>query len=176
MEIMMPMTCISSPGLFTRGCLAGAVWLAAAVLLAPQAGMAQAVSPFVGFAGNWRGEGRVVGTNGNSEPIRCRATYAVSPDGWNLTQALVCASDSYRFDIRSNVVSDGQTVRGSWDETTRNATGNLTGRVNGSLIESTVQGLGFSASLAVRTVGRKQVVSIVPQGADVTKVDITLTR
>ena len=118
----------------------------------------------------------MVGTAGNSEPIKCRATYAVSPDGSNLSQSLVCASDSYRFDIRSVVVSDGQTVRGTWEETTRNAAGNLIGRIRDGLIESTVTGPGFTARLSVRTTARRQMVSIDPQGADVNSVDITLVR
>ena len=118
----------------------------------------------------------MVGSNGNSEAIRCRATYSVSPDGAGLSQSLVCASDSYRFDIRSDVVSDGSSVHGAWQETTRNAAGSFDGRVRDGLFEGTVAGPGFSARMSVRTTGGKQVVSIDPQGTNVTKIDIAMTR
>jgi hypothetical protein len=176
MEIMMSMLCMSSSAASRRKYICRAAWFAGAILFSLQVSMAQSIGPFDGLAGNWRGTGRVVGTKGDSEPIKCRATYTVSPDGAGLTQSLVCASDSYRFDIRSDVISNGSTVHGTWQETTRDANGDFNGRVRDGLFEGTVSGPGFSARLSLRTTGGKQVVSINPQGTDVTKVDITLTH
>lgn len=168
--------CMSSSAAFRRKYVLRAAWFAGAILLSPQIGLAQSDGPFAGLAGDWRGAGRVVGTKGDSEPIKCRATYIVSPDGAGLSQSLVCASDSYRFDIRSEVISNGSTVHGTWQETTRDANGNFNGRVRDGLFEGTVSGPGISARLSLRTTGGKQVVSIEPQGTDITKVDITLTH
>jgi hypothetical protein len=167
---------LSSSGGFFRKCLLSVALLAGAIAILPPVGMAQSDGPFAGFAGSWRGSGRVVGTNGNSEPIRCRATYSVSPDGAGLSQSLVCASDSYRFDIRSDVISDGSSVHGTWQETTRNAVGSFDGRIRAGLFEGTVAGPGFSARMSVRTTSGRQVVSIDPQGTNVTKIDIAMTR
>lgn len=172
----MAIFCISSPGRSLRRHLRLAACLAGAVLVSPPAGMAQSAGPFAGMAGKWQGNGQVIGTNGTSERIKCRATYSVSPSGADLSQSLVCASDSYRFDIRSNVVSDGRNVQGTWEETTRNATGNLVGRIQDGTIESTVSGLGFTAQLSLRTIGRKQEVRIASQGSDVARVDISMVR
>ena len=164
-----------SDSAFHKFMLVAAVF-AGAWLASPQGGGAQATGPFAGYDGQWQGAGRVVGTNGNTERIKCRATYKVSPDGSGLAQMLVCASDSYRFDIRSDVVTNGRSVHGTWQELTRNATGNLTGEIDNGTVDSSVAGPGFSARLTVKMVGRKQVVTIDPKGTDISKVDITLTH
>jgi hypothetical protein len=173
---IMTTVCTRPPGSAVCRYLLAAIFLGAACFSAPQRSVAQSSGPFAGYDGNWRGAGRVVGTNGNSEPIKCRATYKISPDGSGLSQTLTCASDSYRFDIRSDVVSDGSSLHGTWQELTRDATGNLSGRVKDGLVESTVAGPGFSARLSVRMSGRKQIVTIDPKGTDIAKVNITMTH
>jgi len=57
-------------------------------------------------------------TNGAIERIRCKATYAVNATGNAVQQTLRCASDSYRFEISSNVISEGGSLSGSWAEAT----------------------------------------------------------
>jgi hypothetical protein len=150
--------------------------LGAAVLAWPQTASADSEGPFVGLSGAWKGVGKVITGDGKSERIACRANYKVSPDGINLGQSLVCASDSYRFDIKTNIYTDGQTLRGTWAEATHNATGNLTGEVRPGLIESRVTAPGFAANVSVKTMGQKQVVSINPETKDIAQVDITLSR
>ena len=153
-----------------------AISFGGAVLLGPQLAMADSEGPFAGLSGSWHGAGRVLSGDGKGEKIVCRATYNVSPDGINLGQSLVCASDSYRFDIRTSIFTDGQTLRGTWQETTRNASGNLTGEVSPGSIQSRVTAPGFAAEVSVKTSGHKQVVSINPEGKDIAQVDITMTR
>jgi hypothetical protein len=153
-----------------------AAGLGAAVLAWPQAAMADSEGPFAGLAGTWKGVGKVLNEDGKSERIACRASYTVSSDGINLGQSLVCASDSYRFDIKTDVYTDGQALRGTWVEATRNATGNLTGEVHPGLIESRVTAPGFAANVSVKTMGQKQVVSINPESKDIAQVSITLTH
>ncbi len=72
--------------------------------------------PFAGMAGVWSGGGTVTLDDGSSERIRCRATYAVGAGGTGLNQTLSCASDSYRFNLSSNVVSSGGSLSGTWSE------------------------------------------------------------
>jgi hypothetical protein len=153
-----------------------AVSLGGALLLGPQLAMADSQGPFAGLSGSWRGAGRILSGDGKGEKIACRATYNVSPDGINLGQSLVCASDSYRFDIKTSIFTDGTTLRGTWQETTRNASGNLTGQVSPGLIQSHVTAPGFAADVSVKTTGRKQVVSINPEGKDIAQVDIVMTH
>lgn len=153
-----------------------AACIAGACLFLPQSGSADANSPFAPLSGAWRGDGTATGSNGKSERISCKATNTVSYDKINLSQSLVCASDSYRFDIRTNIFTDGQTIRGTWEEATRSETGNLSGSVSDGSIDGTVTAPGFSATISIKTTGDKEQVTIVPQGTDIARVDIALTR
>ena len=62
--------------------------------------------PFSGLAGYWSGAGTVTLDDGSTERIRCRASYAVGDNGAGLNQTLVCASDSYKFDLKTNVIAE----------------------------------------------------------------------
>ena len=150
---------------------------AAGLMLSPATGAAQSRDPFARFLGSWRGAGFVVGTDGNRTRIVCRASYAVTDSRESLSQTLTCASDSYRFEITSYVVADGASVQGYWQEATRQVRGNLTGQVAEGDFEGAVSGPGFAASLSLRSSGRKQLVTIDPNGAGgIANVSITLSR
>ncbi len=128
------------------------------------ASSAQAAGPFAGLESYWSGEGTISVANGTSERIRCRGSYAVEAGGAALNQSLRCASDSYRLEISSNVVASGSTVSGSWSESTRSASGNISGHISGGQISATVAGAGFTAGLSLSTRGKVQSVTIRPQG------------
>jgi hypothetical protein len=163
-----------------RSCAAPGSMLALMIIasgaLWAQVGMAHTSSPFAAFFGSWRGSGRVVGSDGHSERINCRATYSESNGGEALSQTLVCASDSYRFDVRSYVVADGRDVQGHWEETTRNVTGQLSGQVEDGRFDGSIAGPAFTAQMSLKTTGRRQAVSITPQAGDIAEVDIVLSR
>jgi hypothetical protein len=94
-----------------------------------------------------------------------------------LRQNLRCASDSYRFDLSSNVVAQGSAISGTWTETTRGASGSLRGRASGAGdVQVRVDSPGFAASLSMRTRGNRQAVSISSSGTALTGVTITLSR
>src|SRR5476649_1183419 len=98
----------------------------AGLLLSNSTSYAQS-GPFAGLAGVWSGGGTVMLDDGSTERIRCRATYAVGGGGAGLNQSLTCASDSYRFNLASNVVSSGGSLSGTWSESSRNVNGSLEG-------------------------------------------------
>jgi hypothetical protein len=102
-------------------------------------------------------------TDGATERIRCKAAYAVNATGKAVQQTLRCASDSYRFEINSNVISEGGSLSGSWAEATRGASGNISGRASGAEIVVNVAGPGFTAHLDLRTQGDRQSVTIRPR-------------
>jgi hypothetical protein len=137
---------------------------------------ARSEGPFANFAGNWRGSGRVVTTDGKSERLTCRANYSVGAGAESVSQALVCASDSYRVDIRSSIVVNGHDIEGNWQEATHNANGGIVGTMDDGLLEGVVRCPGFSARISVKTTGRKQIVAIHPDGTAVATVDITMVR
>jgi hypothetical protein len=153
-----------------------AALLGGAMFVWPQLAEAAHSGPFSKLSGEWRGGGRIVSSNGGAQPITCRAHYEVSAGGASLSQSLVCASDSYRVDIRSNLVAEGQNVRGAWQETTRNISGNLYGQIVNGAFAGSVDGPGFTAGISLRTSGRRQTVEITPHAGDITRVEVALTR
>jgi hypothetical protein len=162
----------------SASCLKKAV-LASGLLLISAQGHAGPVSegPFLGLSGHWSGAGTVTMTNGATERIRCKAAYAVNATGKAVQQSLRCASDSYRVEITSNVVSEGGSLSGSWAEATRGVAGNISGRASGAEILANVAGAGFTARLDVRTQGERQSVTIRPQGGtEVAGVSIALRK
>ncbi|MDQ8728730.1 hypothetical protein [Bradyrhizobium sp. LHD-71] len=161
-----------NPRLLLRRLLGSAV-LAASMTLLASPGQAQS-GPFASFAGAWTGTGQIMVADGGKERIRCRATYKVA--GAGLNQILRCASDSYRFDLTTNVTASGNSVSGSWSESSRNINGTLGGRINGGHIDALVEANGFAASLSMNTNGNKQVIAIRSQNTDLRGVDVTLTR
>ena len=123
---------------------------------------AQTGGAFAGMAGNWSGGGSVTLDEGATERIRCRATYAVSGSGNGLNLSLTCASDSYKFNLVSNLVSQGSAVSGTWAETSRNINGNIEGRASNGNFQVVASAPGFSANITLTTRGNKQSVVIRP--------------
>src|SRR4051812_872767 len=89
--------------------------LAAAALAATLAfaspSYAQNSGPFGSLAGRWEGAGTIA-INNTNERIRCRANYRVAGGGSVLAIELRCASDSYKFELQSDVRSQNGEVRG----------------------------------------------------------------
>ncbi|MBN9006406.1 MAG: hypothetical protein J0H40_13460 [Rhizobiales bacterium] len=139
-------------------CAVGAI-----MTLSVSAGHA-AGGPFEGMAGVWSGRGTIELEGGSTERIRCRATYAVSPDGQGLNQTLLCASDSYKFELKSNVIAKAGVLSGSWRETSRNVGGSLEGRAGQGQFNVTVSAPTFNAKLKLTTRGNRQNVSISSDG------------
>jgi hypothetical protein len=134
---------------------------AAAVSLVASGSASYAQSgPFAGMAGNWSGGGTVTLDDGSTERIRCRATYAVGAGGNGLNQSLLCASDSYKFELRSNVIAEGGSLSGSWSETSRGVNGTLQGRGANGNFQVLASAAGFSANISLTTRGNKQSVVI----------------
>ena len=159
--------------LFGRAFTAAGV--GAALLLSVSTGKTQSGGPFAGFDGSWAGNGTVTLSNGTTEHIRCKADYKVASTGLGLKQALHCASDSYKFDLTSDVTSQGDRISGNWSEKSRNIFGNLQGTAGGGQISVFVEASGFAATLNLRTTGTKQIVQIESKG-EIRGVSITMTK
>jgi hypothetical protein len=149
--------------------------LSAALMLSVSAGHAQSAAPFAGFDGSWSGTGTVSLSDGTTERLRCKADYKVNGSGLGLKQNLHCASDSYKFDLSSEVTSNGDRISGNWSEKSRNIFGNLQGTAGGGQIEVFVEASGFAANLTLRTTGNKQSVSLSSKG-EIRGVNITMTK
>lgn len=147
---------------------------AGALLLLPALAHADS-APFANYAGNWSGNGSITIAEGGTERIRCRGTYTANNGGNNLHLSLRCASDSYKFDLSSDVVSEGDEITGNWSEASRNVFGSVRGRAGGGEIQVFVEAAGFAANLTLRANGNKQSVSITSKG-EIRGVSITMVR
>jgi hypothetical protein len=137
---------------------------------------AAVLSPFAAMAGSWSGGGVLNTTDGNQERLRCRASYDVDGTGEALRLNLRCASESYNFDLASEVEYRGGAISGQWSEASRNASGTISGRAAGDRIEAAARGDNFSAGLSLTTRGNRQTVSIRPQGTNITEVSLEMAR
>ena len=151
-----------------------AAGFAAALMLSVSAGHAQS-GPFTGFSGSWSGNGTVALSDGSIERIRCRASYNVNGTGMGLKQTLRCASDSYKFELSTDVTSQGDRISGNWSEASRNLFGHLQGTAGGGEIEVFVEAAGFAATVNLKTRGNKQTVQISSKG-EIRGVNITLSK
>lgn len=157
----------------SRKALVAVAGLAAYALIAATPAAAQ--SAFAGMHGAWSGSGTISLSDGSKERLRCRASYRVSAGDSTLQQSLRCASDSYKFELSSDVVSEGGRVSGSWSETSRGVSGSLQGRASGGRINVVADSPVFTANIVLTTTGNKQSVSITSQG-DIRQVSIAMVK
>lgn len=148
--------------------------VAATLLLTP--GFAHAESgPFADFAGNWSGSGSITIADSGTERIRCRGTYSVNGDGSTLRQVLRCASDSYKFELTSNVAARGNNLSGSWSEASRNVNGTVEGSISGGQVNALVTANGYAATFFMSARGSRQSVKIDSKG-EIRGVTISLAK
>lgn len=152
-------------GVKRRSLTLGLIVAGATLISLGSVATAESPGAFSGMAGVWSGSGTVALDNGQSERIRCRATYAVSSDGTGLNQTLTCASDSYKFDLKSNVIAKNGVLSGTWGESSRNIGGDLQGKAHGGHFDVVVSAPSFTAHLSMTTTGNKQRVTIRSEGA-----------
>jgi hydrogenase maturation factor HypE len=66
---------------------------------------------------------------------------------------------------------------GKWNEVTRDTIGNISGTITNTGIRANIDGIGFTADLAMTIQANRQSITINPTGAtDISQVAITLTR
>jgi hypothetical protein len=120
--------------------------------------MAQS-SAFAGLAGAWSGSGQIRLEQGQSEAIRCSATYIPRGGGTALGLSLRCASASGRVELRASLSAGGGRVSGSWEERTYNLSGRVSGSASGGTLRLSITG-GISGSMTVTTSGGSQAISV----------------
>lgn len=162
--------------------IAGAA-LAAVLIVAALPAQAQAqraaeaaVRPFDTMEGAWAGTGSVTLGSGDKERIRCRVTYDVDGGGLQVVQDLRCASDSYKFEMLSEIIFSNGQVKGHWTEKTQRTNGTISGRARAGEIEALAEAGGFSAFFTMITRGDRQSVKIESQSPQISDVTITLRR
>ena len=146
---------------------------AAIVMLASAPSHAQS-GPFAALIGSWSGTGTIKLAEGGSERLKCKASYD-SVNANTVQLRLLCASDSYKFDLLGQMTANGSTITGSWTESVRNVAGSISGKITGGNISVTTSG-ALTAGLSLSVTGGKQSVTLHSQGTSITSVSITMTR
>jgi hypothetical protein len=149
-----------------------AALLLAASIVAPPV----SASPLADLPGRWSGWGLVKMSNGNSEQLKCVATYFLAGGGSSLRQNLRCASTSYKIDASASLQLHSGRVSGHWHEKMYAADGSIAGRISGHGFDLSIEGKNFSAAMSVRTSICKQSVSITPRGFGISEVAMTLSK
>ncbi len=151
--------------------------LAATLSLAPAPGAAAVGADSVkNLAGRWSGWGAVTHSSGQSEQVKCVATYFVKDAGEGLEQNLRCASASYKIDASARLTIDGEKVKGSWEERANSTQGEISGRVTGGGFNLNIQGEHFTAAMAVSASACKQSINIAPEGFQISRIAIGLQK
>jgi hypothetical protein len=148
----------------------------AAVALTTGAFAQDGGSPLSLMAGSWTGAGTITLSDGNRERLRCRSNYQPDASGTTMRLTLSCASDSYKFDLNSNVQYSNGQISGNWNELSRNAAGNITGTARGGTVDVRAEGQTFAAFININTRNDKQNVSIRAPGSTMQEVAIQMSR
>ncbi len=133
-------------------------------------------NPFAALIGSWSGNGTIRLSSGAKERIRCQASYRLGSSATSLRLELSCDSDSYKFQLQSQVNYREGAITGTWDEMTRATGGGIDGRVTGNQMRIRAEGQTFTAILSMTTQNERQSVSIQSPGSEMSDVTITLTR
>lgn len=133
-------------------------------------------TPFAAMAGTWSGGGTISVTGGSKERLRCKASHTAGSDATSLVLNIRCASDSYKFELTSKVSETQGRLSGNWNETSTGVAGSISGEIDGNHISATAEGKGYTAGISVTTEGKRQSVSITPNGSFITGVQIALSK
>lgn len=147
----------------------GAHWIVPAVaalaLFAAPAARAQQ-SPtdkpvFAPLLGWWSGEGRLGFKEGQTEIVKCRATYIAGETPDTIEQSIRCASPSGKIDVKASVAKkeDG-TLEGQWHERVHNLGGAINGEITTRGFRVTVKGDALTAGMDIIVRDDRQIVEI----------------
>lgn len=126
--------------------------------------------------GRWTGWGQMTMDGGETEKVKCIATYFSEAGGRELRHNLRCASNNYRIDAVARLNVHSGKVTGKWEERTYSAGGAVTGQVVGDGITVNVVGDAFQASLKVETSKCRQTMNIEPKGMGVARIAVDLMK
>jgi hypothetical protein len=146
--------------------------LAGAMIWQPAAGHADAL--FDSLRGSWSGSGQIRYDDGSAEGIRCNAYY--TGEGAQLKLAIRCESGTNKVEIRGQLTAQGETLTGTWEERTFNASGDAKGRVSAGKMSLSVVGGGFKGAMSVSITSGKQAVNIYTEGIKMKSVSMTLGK
>ena len=116
-------------------------------------------------------------TDGSHEPVRCKSSFKVASGSSELDTSVVCASDSYKFNLTSRVVAQGHSFSGSWQEETRQIQGDVQGQIpSPGTLQASLNTVGGGIQIGARADGKQMAITIQSQGTEVQGVSINLRK
>ena len=145
----------------TAGLLSVAMLLLIALVSMPAESATKKGSgnPFVLLNGYWAGGGTVTPPRGAAEKVSCRVTYSVA--GSAVTQNMRCAGTDYKFNTSSRLTYNGGQISGSWNETTYDASGSVSGTATANTVHARISGDKFSGRMSINVSGSRHTINIV---------------
>jgi hypothetical protein len=125
-------------------------FLTLAVLLvsAGEAAPNVAANPFDQLSGDWKGGGTVVPANGQPKKVSCQVTYKVA--GSSISQNLRCTANDYEINTSLKLTYKGGRIKGSWSESTYDASGVVTGTAKDNTVHALIAGDKFSGHMSIK--------------------------
>lgn len=156
---------------------AALVTLMGSVTAPPVAVAADASPLFKQLVGSWQGLGDLTLENGTRERLTCKGYYVLKSEGNGLSIATLCNSDTQKFEIRSLVAENGQSISGQWEERTFHASGQVSGSATDTSLKLSITGtIEGTIAIAIALTGKTHSVSVSAAGAGIKGVSISLTR
>jgi len=115
-------------------------------------------NPFDQLKGYWRGGGTVTPNDGKAEKVSCRVTYNVA--GSNVSQTMRCAGTDYKINTSTKLTYKGGKISGSWNESTYDANGGVTGTAKGNTVHARISGDKFSGRMSINISGKGHSINI----------------
>ncbi len=109
---------------------------------------APAGDPFEELKGDWKGGGRIILSDGKIKQVTCSTKYKVT--GSNVTQTLHCTGNDYEVNTTLKVTDKGGKIKGSWNESVYDASGNVTGTAKHNLVHALIAGDKFSGRMSIK--------------------------
>ncbi|MFN3867574.1 MAG: hypothetical protein ACK4MF_00745 [Hyphomicrobiaceae bacterium] len=151
--------------------------LAPVVVLASTSAPAFGQNPLIeSLTGRWSGWGSVTLAGGQTESVKCVATYTVGAAAGVIEQVLRCASASYRVDATARLDLRGEAVAGSWSERATSSTGAISGRASPAGLHLEIKGEAFTARAVLTATTCNHALAISPEGAAMARIAIKFER
>jgi hypothetical protein len=142
-----------------------AMQLAALILAATLAAPGEAAAPkaagnpFDQLSGDWKGGGTVRPADGQPKKVSCKVTYKVP--GGNMSQNLSCAGPDYNINARLKLTYKDGRIKGSWNESTYDANGGVTGTAKDNTIHARITGDKFSGRMSIKVSDARHEINMV---------------
>lgn len=156
--------------------LRSTLWGSAGSVLAMVVAGSAVAGPVESLPGRWSGWGKMTMDGGETEKVKCIATYFSENGGRGLRHNLRCASTNYQIDAVANLKVASGRVSGEWQERKYSTGGAVSGTVVGDGLSVRIVGDAFRANMTVETTKCSQTMDIAPKGMGVARIAVALSK